>query len=118
MGSPTNYQVPRYFTRYYHQGAEATDALMSPWPQGLLYVFPPIPLIPKVLRKVRLLKAVIILVAPRWPRHPWFFMLQSMSVRTPLDLPLFPDILTQGQIWHPEPERLHLTAWKLKGDLY
>ncbi|XP_070797147.1 centrosomal protein of 290 kDa-like [Pituophis catenifer annectens] len=34
-----------------HVLAEAVDALCSPWPQGLLYAFLPIPLIPRVSRR-------------------------------------------------------------------
>lgn len=47
-----NSQLPRFFTTYHHPQAEGFDALTSHWPQGLLYAFPPIPLLPKVLRKL------------------------------------------------------------------
>lgn len=44
-----NRQVPRFYVRYFHPRAEGLDALTSQWPQGLMYAFPLIPLIPKVL---------------------------------------------------------------------
>lgn len=47
-----NSQVPRFFSRYLHYGTEATNALISKWPQGLLYAFPPIPILQNVLRKI------------------------------------------------------------------
>ncbi|XP_039207466.1 uncharacterized protein LOC120311711 [Crotalus tigris] len=41
--SPTNSQLPRYFTRFPSPGVEGTDAVCSKWPKGLLYSFPPLP---------------------------------------------------------------------------
>lgn len=35
-----NRQVHSFFSRYYHQEAEAIDALSLEWPPGLLYAFP------------------------------------------------------------------------------
>lgn len=51
--SADNNQVPRGR----QQGEEAIDALQSPKPQGLLYAFPPFPLIQRVLSRVREQKA-------------------------------------------------------------
>ncbi|XP_058025462.1 uncharacterized protein LOC131191375 [Ahaetulla prasina] len=43
FSSTYNHQLPQYFTRFPSRGVEAVDALRSPWPQGLLYAFPPLP---------------------------------------------------------------------------
>ena len=63
-----NKQVERFWSRFPHREAEATDTLMTPWPKMLLYAFPPTPLIPRVLRKIQQHRAEVILVAPYWPR--------------------------------------------------
>lgn len=41
-----NHQLPRYFSRFPDPQDEATNALRSTWSPGLLYAFPPLPLIP------------------------------------------------------------------------
>lgn len=108
-----NRQLPRFFVRYFHPKAESFDALTSRWPKGLLYAFPPIPLISKVLRLVRQHKAQVILVAPWWLRRPWFSTIQQLSQETPLHLPTWHNLLHQGPVTHPEPHCLQLTGWKL-----
>lgn len=45
-------------------GAEGTNTLQCKWPLGLLYSFPSIPLIPRVVRKLLEEKADVILIAP------------------------------------------------------
>lgn len=116
--SELNRYVLRFFTQYYHFQAEAMDALMSPWPSGLLYAFTPIPLLPKVLRKFRGQKSTLIMVTPWWPRRPWLSMFHQLSQILPLQLQVSWDTLHQGLIWHPHLGRLHLTAWLLKRDGY
>lgn len=113
--SSQNNQLDRFFTRYFHPKVEATDALMLPWPQGLLYAFPPVPILHKVLRKIRDLKAEVLLVAPYWPRCPWFSALQEMAIAPPLTLPTSNNMLIQGPLFHPRPGWFHLTMWRLRG---
>lgn len=110
-----NRQLQRFFSRYFHPQAEGIDALTSAWPEGLLYAFPPIPLLPSVIRKIKHQRAQVILVAPWWPRRPWFSALQSMSVQDPIRLPVQEHLLHQGPILHPHPQKLQLTGWILRG---
>ena len=110
-----NRQVPRFFSRYPHPEAEATNALVTIWPKELLYAFPPLPLLPRVLRRIQTLQAEVILVAPKWPRRPWFSTLVQLSCQPHLVLPVSPDLLAQGPIWHPDPAWWHLTVWRLSG---
>merc|ERR1711867_191056 len=42
------------------------DALSGVWPQGLLYAFPPLTLIPPLLARIRTTGARMLLVAPGW----------------------------------------------------
>ncbi|XP_058049297.1 uncharacterized protein LOC131203279 [Ahaetulla prasina] len=110
-----NRQLDWFFSRYPVQGAEGIDALRSPWPPGLLYAFPPIPTIPKVIRKMLREQAELILLAPHWPRRPWFADLVALSVVPPWKLPQTKISLSQGQLTHPDPQWFKLTAWRLSG---
>lgn len=116
FASAHNCQLPRFFSRYHHPQAEGMNALTSPWPSGLLYAFPPIRLFPKVIRKIRQQRVRLILVAPWWPRRPWFLSLHVMSVRDPIRLPQSGNLLHQGPVLHPHPRKLQLTTWLLNGD--
>ncbi|XP_060548605.1 uncharacterized protein LOC132712109 [Pantherophis guttatus] len=110
-----NAQLPRFISRFPSAQAEAVDALRSPWPPGLLYAFPPVSLLPRVIRKLLMEQAEIILVAPHWPRRPWFADLVSLSITQPWQLPQPQDALTQGTLRHPDLQWLRLTTWRLSG---
>lgn len=72
FASPSNAQLPRFISHYLCPLAEDHNALRCHCPPDLLYAFPPIPLIPRVVWKMIILKAKLLLVAPNWPRCPWF----------------------------------------------
>lgn len=74
-----NRQTQSFFSRFLSSGAEAVDALRSLWPSGLLYAFLPLLLIPRVIRKL----LEVLLIAPHWPRCPWFADLVTLSVDRP-----------------------------------
>lgn len=92
----------------------AIDAFSVRWAWGLAYAFPPLSLIPRVLRKVREDQARVILIAPFWPRRAWFSLLRTLSESDPWVLPS-ENLLHQGPLSHPQVESLHLTAWMLNG---
>lgn len=56
------------------------DTLLHPWPSDLLYAFPPMPLIPRVIRRSLEEGAEVLLVAPHWPQHLWFTDFMMLSV--------------------------------------
>ena len=91
------------------------DALAHEWPQGLLYAFPPLSLIPPALERVRNLGLRLILIAPGW--GSWRSEIASLLYDHPWQLPLRRDLLTQagGEIFHPRPADLDLWAWPVKG---
>lgn len=73
----------RWNRKYSLQGLDngsQTDAFMLAWLDSLMYIFPPIPLIHKVLIKLKRDKARIIPVTPAWPPQTLFGMLLSLSV--------------------------------------
>ncbi|KAK9400751.1 hypothetical protein NXF25_011465 [Crotalus adamanteus] len=115
FATPKNTQLPRFFSRFPTPGSEGTDALRCQWPVQLLYAFPPLPLIPATIRKLILEGAEVILIAPHWPRRPWFADLVDLSISPPWRIPPDRVILSQGKLLHPDPQWLQLAAWHLSG---
>ena len=85
------------------------------WLEGLLYAFPPLPLVPHVLNRIAQGCYRILLVAPYWPGRHWFPALLHLNYGQPWPLPHRADLLSQAgsQIWHPNPAVKQLWAWSL-----
>lgn len=83
----------------------------------LHYTFSPIPLVHKVLIKIKRDWDWVILIAPAWPRQHWFTTLLGLSVEAPLPPHLYPDLISRGLSWllHLTLSSLYLTACKLRG---
>ena len=115
FASPLNHKLPQFCTRIPTQGAWTTDALSSDWSYLEGYAFPPFALVNRTLIKAESEGCRLVLVAPFWPSLTWFPRLLSLLAGTPLILPTPRDLLSHppGQGFHPHPEVLHLTAWKL-----
>ena len=81
----------------------------------LAYAFPPPILLSRVLKKTWEESCIVILIAPNWPRQPWFPMSLKLLVAIPMKLPKRDNLLTQDQdqTLHPAPSALNLVAWKL-----
>ena len=83
------------------------------------YAYPPTPLIPRILQKLRHLPAYqILLVTPFWPRSPWFALLVEMAIEDPWPLPSNPRLLSQvlgngRRVFHSNPALLNLHEWRL-----
>ena len=115
FASRANNQLPTYCSRVPDPNAWQIDALSIPWEGLLAYAFPPFSLIPRVLTKIETAHCRVLLIAPFWPRQPWFPRLVRLLVHRPVVLPQRPDLLYQpssGMI-HPAPRELHLTCWVL-----
>ena len=92
-----------------------TDAMAHCWPQGLLYAFPPLDLIPLVLARVRAQGSTVLLVAPAW--GSWRQEISPLLYDQPWQLPLWRDLLSQAghEIFHHRPQDLDLWVWPVKG---
>ncbi|XP_044151545.1 nuclear pore complex protein Nup155 [Bufo gargarizans] len=102
FASRLNHRLPRYVARSRDPQALAVDALVLPWSQfDLLYLFPPIPLLPRVLKRLKAARVPAILVAPDWPRRAWYADLVFLLADVPWRLPLRRDLLSQGPLFHP-----------------
>ena len=120
FASKDNNQLPTYCSWTPDPRAWAVDALSLDWDGLSAYAFPPIALIPAVLKKVGSSSCHVILIAPHWPRRTWFPQLLQLLWMDPYKLPDRFDLLSQrrGQIKHPNPEVFQLVAWPLSGNDY
>ncbi len=91
--------LPNLFTK-------STDALAHEWPSLPLYAFPPVALLPQVLRRVREQRDKLILIAPLWRNRPWVLELFQLLKAALWPIPLRRDLLSQANstTWHPRPE--------------
>jgi hypothetical protein len=98
---------------------EAIDALSMRWDFALAYLFPPIPLLKRVVRKLELSKGVFLLVTPYWEAQTWFASLQALQVLHIRRLPFHNDLVIDLSTGEPPPslERLFLVVWKICGGL-
>ena len=118
FASPSNHQLSLYYSRGADPGAIGGDALLQDWVGLVGYAFPPIALIPRVLSRIAQTNScLILLVAPWWPRHPWFVQLLELLVATPVRLPRVVGLLVDHPRRSPVPLRtlrsLRLTVWTL-----
>ena len=79
------------------------------------YAYPPTALLAKVLAKMEERACEIVLIAPFWPKQPWFPKLVGLLVDFPIELPQIPKMLMQPRstIFHDNPGIYALHAWKL-----
>ena len=94
FASPQAHKLPRYFTWEPDPLALGRDALLYKW-DPLNYIFPPVPLIPKILSKLREEKIDAILICPLWPTAMWWLLVQNLLVKPPFPLPHYKEIVTQ-----------------------
>ena len=78
-----NCKMPTFGSPFPDERAWATDALAIPWSGMWAYVFPPLPLIPKVLSKRRE-EMELVLVAPWWPVKWWIPELIELMLELPV----------------------------------
>ena len=117
FASSLNARLQRYCSRVLDPAAWRIDAFSFRWEGFRGYAFPPIALIPRVLRKVQEDQAWVLLIAPWWPRRNWFLDLIGLLAGYPRTLPIRPDLIAQpiSGVTHPRLGALHLTAWPLSG---
>jgi hypothetical protein len=110
-----NSRLPMFVSPVPDPRAWAVDALTLCWTGLFAYAFPPLPLIPKVIRKVIEDRPQMILIAPKWPAQMWFPQLLALSHSPPIDLGVvFGDLFQpRSKRLHGNPEMFHLHAWLL-----
>ena len=98
--------------------ALSVDALSQDWQGRSMYMFPPFPLLSKVIQKLRSTQeAEVILIAPWWPKRSWFPHLLRLCVDHPLFFPYHRDLLLQqDQRYVSDGKSYRLHAWRLSCD--
>ena len=99
-----------------HREALALDALTILWENMFAYAYPPICLIPKVLKHMEQFRCQLILIAPKWPRRHWYTDLLQMSIACPWKLPLWSNLLQNPNTIPREP-KVSISQKKVGGDI-
>ena len=113
-----NSKCPLFVSPVPDPRAWAVDALSVDF-QGLeAYVYPPQPLLPRILQKFQLVSQCrLLVVAPWWPKQQWFPTLTQLAVQPPMRLPVSRTLLKQpgtSGTFHPNPQTMALHAWLLE----
>jgi hypothetical protein len=105
-------QTRRFFAWNAADIPEAIDALSHKWHFNLAYLFPPIPLLKRVIRKLESFRGTYLLVTPFWDAQTWFASLQALAVE---DVPMSADVISDLTTGEPPPnlERLFLVIWTI-----
>ncbi|XP_033726763.1 uncharacterized protein LOC117316331 [Pecten maximus] len=100
-----NFQIQTFVSPVPDPLAWEVDALSLSWEGLLAYAFPPFNLLDRVLHKVRNHDCSVLLIAPLWPRQPWFPALLDLLVDLPLAIPARWNLLSQpkSRQFHPNP---------------
>ncbi|XP_075201274.1 uncharacterized protein LOC142303624 [Anomaloglossus baeobatrachus] len=115
FASRTNAKLEVFFSLNPRDVPAAIDAMAQPWSMGLVYAFPPLPLLPRVLRKIQPDGVHVIIIAPFWPKRSWFSLLRNLAVGDPVLLPLMGDLLSQGPVLHQDPGSPSAVGLDLEG---
>jgi len=80
-----NSQLPRYYSPHHDRQAEATNAMIQEWKEPS-YAFPPLKMIPSLLRKIQQEKATVLTVLPLTPSARWYPLLQRLVASQPIHI--------------------------------
>ena len=87
FASRLDHKLPTFFARYLDPEASGVDAFSFRWEDGV-YLFPPVPIIDRVLAKFRNDEVGHgLLICPYWPSQPWFSSILEMLISSPFSLP-------------------------------
>jgi len=110
-----NFKLPTFVSPLPDELAWAVDAFAVSWEGLRAYAYPPTPLLPRVLAKLRQESAEVTLIAPWLPRRAWSLDLLDLCLEAPKALPVWTNLLRQpgSRIHHPNPGILRLHAWRV-----
>jgi hypothetical protein len=98
---------------------EAIDALSQRWDFELAFLFSPILLLKRVIRKLEWSRGTFLLVTPYWDAQTWFASLQALHVKDVRRFPFSDDLIIGLTTGEPPPnlERLFLVVWMILGGI-
>ncbi|KAG6457274.1 hypothetical protein O3G_MSEX010212 [Manduca sexta] len=109
--------VARYVTRFPCKQAEYVNAFTKMWAYKLAWIFPPPPLIPRILQHLKQSQGTFLLVVPRWENVFWRPILKKRALDRPFTIRNLHNPLIELQTNHPPPkiQNLCLEVWKVRG---
>jgi hypothetical protein len=112
-------QTQHFYSWKAADAPEAIDTLSLRWDFMLAFLFPAIPLLKRVNRKMELSRGTFLLVTPYWEAQTWFASLQALQVEDVRRLSFSSDLVIDLTTGDPTPnlERLFLVVWKILGGL-
>ena len=118
FASRLNKQIQKFISWKPDPDAMAIDAFAIRWSENLIYAFPPFGLTGRLVQKVRLDKAEVVLVAPIWITQNWYTAVLQMLVMDPLFLIVTDKTLKipQSDKVHSLVNKLHLMICRISGD--
>jgi hypothetical protein len=95
------------------------DARSQKWDFTLAYLFPPIPLLKRVIRKLESSRGTYLLVTPFWDAQTWFASLQALAVEDVRRLSMSADLVIDLTTEEPPPnlERIFSSSGRFTGVL-
>ena len=111
-----NHQLTNYVSPCPDPGAQDVNALSLDWNRWQsIYLFPPVPLLPKVASRLLSFKGTGVLIAPFYAQSSW---LPNLLARSPSPLPLpkghtLSQKTKRGKVYHQDPSVFQLHAWPL-----
>ena len=87
FASRLNFKIEKYFSRYYDPYSSWVDAFSVLWSDHV-YLFPPVPIIHRVISKFKTDKTGHgLLICPYWPSQFWFPSLLELLIAPPILIP-------------------------------
>ena len=109
FASRLNFKLSNYISWHNDPYSSLVNAFSFKWIENV-YIFPPIPLIEKILNKFNNDKVLNgLIICPYWPSKPWFSNLLEMLIDFPL---VFPDSSITDPS-HLLPRHCHFLAWPI-----
>ena len=118
FASRLNYQMKPFCSWKPDPEAAVIDSFTLPWTEFLGYAFPPFSIVSRVIQKIRMEQADIILVVPNWTTAAWYNVFRQLMISEPFYITLYPDVLSLScsERIHPLAQgRTQLVAAKLSG---
>ena len=89
FASRVNAKTDCFVSWHPEPGAMAVDAFSISWANLKCYSFPPFSLLTQVLAKIRIDKALVLLIDPVWTTQNWYPLLLQLAVEHPILLPSY-----------------------------
>ena len=103
FASRLNAKLKKYVSFYPDHEAFAVDAFSMNWDKKVLYMFPPFSVIPRILQKIQMDQAEVVLVAPIWKTQTWWPHLLKLLCQDWCIIPSAHKVLNL----HHKPEKRH-----------